>query len=210
MHIMIDLETLGVDVATAPIIQIGAAAFELHGDGPVDVEHFRIHVDPKSCLRQPFNREINPDTVAWWAETDPELLVEIMRSRSKDIATALAELALWFIRLDDGIEGVWSNGACFDIVMLEAYYKQAGIRAPWHFRSVRDVRTMAMIAGDHQPCWSAGTITDIERDGQKHDALVDCLRQIRMVQQTWQRRIRTEEIGAPVREVAGPLGQDAG
>jgi hypothetical protein len=112
-----------------------------------------------------------------------------MRSREKGLTEALAELALWIIRIDDGIEGVWSNGACFDVVMLEAAYKQAGMRVPWHFRTIRDVRTMAMIAGDHQPCWTDGNITDIERDGQKHDALVDCMRQLRMIQQTMRHRI---------------------
>jgi hypothetical protein len=190
MHIMIDMETLGIDPVTAPIIQIGAEAFELDGDGPhVGVPPFRLHVDPKSCLVAPFNRVINPDTVAWWAETDPELLVQIMRSKERPLTEALAELALWTIRIDDGIEGVWSNGSTFDIVMLEMAYKQAGMRAPWPFRIIRDVRTMAMIAGDHDVCWTGGTITDIERDGAKHDALVDCLRQLRMVQQTWKHRV---------------------
>lgn len=185
---MIDLETLGTDPVSAPIIQIGAAAFELEGDGPTG-EPFRMHVNAKSCLEHPFHREINPDTVAWWAETDPELLVQIMRSREKGLIEALAELALWIIRIDDGIEGVWANGATFDISMLEMAYKQAGLRTPWHFRTIRDVRTMAMIAGDHQPCWTEGTITDIERDGQKHDALVDCMRQLRMIQQTMRHKI---------------------
>ena len=61
---MIDLETLGTNSVTAPIIQIGAAAFELTGDGPTR-EPFRLHVDSRSCLRPPFNRLIDPDTVAW-------------------------------------------------------------------------------------------------------------------------------------------------
>jgi hypothetical protein len=198
MHIMIDIETLGVDVMSAPIIQIGAAAFELEGDGPATgCPAFRLHVDPKSCLRPPFNRVIHPDTVAWWAETDPELLVEIMRSREQPLLNALAELATWFIRIDDGIEGVWSNGANFDVAMLDAAYTQAGMRTPWHYRVVRDVRTMAMIAGDDDRCWTDGLITDTERDGAKHDALVDCHRQIRMLQQTWKRRIVRGDLPFP-------------
>jgi hypothetical protein len=191
---MIDLETLGIDPVTAPIIQIGAEAFDLDGDGPrTDVPPFRLHVDPKSSLVAPFNRVINADTVAWWAETDPELLVQIMRSKEKPLEHALAELSIWVLGLNSSapldVEGVWANGATFDVVMLEMAYKQAGMRAPWHFRAIRDVRTMAMIAGDHDVCWTGGTVTDIERDGAKHDALVDCLRQLRMVQQTWKHRV---------------------
>ena len=197
MHIMIDLETLGTDVTKAPIIQIGAVAFELGEDGPsTGVPFFRLNVNAASNLRAPFCREISPDTVAWWADTDPELLVEIMRGTGVSLTTALGELGVWTIRADDKIEGVWSNGATFDIAMLEAAYNQEGMRVPWHFRTVRDVRTMAMIAGDDPRCWQLGTITEVEREGKAHDALVDCLRQLRMVQQTWKHRIMHDVVEA--------------
>jgi hypothetical protein len=193
---MIDLETLGTDPADAPIIQIAAVAFELGEDGPnMDIEPLRVLVDAPSCLEHPFHRVISPDTVAWWADTDPELLVQLMRDRSRTpLAEALAELGLWIMKTDDGIEGVWGNGATFDISMLEAAYKQAGLRTPWHFRTIRDVRTMAMIAGDDDRCFNGGTVTLIEARGTKHDALVDCLRQVRMVQQTWMLRVNHKEL----------------
>jgi hypothetical protein len=194
MHIMIDLETLGTDPDTAPIIQIGAVAFELAEDGPKDtVPFFRCHVNAASNLVHPFHREINPDTVAWWAETDPALLVQIMRGNGVPLAMALGELTIWALGLDSAernVEGVWGNGATFDISMLEAAYRQEGMRVPWSFRVIRDVRTMAMIAGDNDRCWNGGRVTETERDGKKHDAVVDCLRQLRMVQQTWQTRVR--------------------
>jgi hypothetical protein len=195
-HIMIDLETLGTDPVEAPIIQIGAVAFELEDDGPSDAyPYFRVMVDAQSCLVPPFTRIISPDTVAWWADTDPELLVRLMRERGgHPLAEALAELGLWIMQIDDGIEGVWSNGATFDISMLEAAYKQAGLRTPWHFRTVRDVRTMVMIAGNDERCWEGGTITETEAKGIKHDALVDCLRQVRVMQQTWKLRVKQDEM----------------
>lgn len=200
MHVMVDLETLGTDVVTAPIIQIGAVAFRLEDDGPaVDrpgVPWLRLHVNAASNLRPPFNRVINPDTVAWWAETDPDLLVEIMRGEERmDLREALGEIGLWLVKMGDGLrgrtplEGVWGNGATFDISMLEMAFGQAGLRAPWSFRNIRDVRTMAMIAGDDERCWKGGTVTGIEATGKKHDAVVDCLRQVRMVQQTWKHRV---------------------
>jgi hypothetical protein len=189
---MLDLETLGTDPATAPIIQIGAVGFELGGDGPMaGVPLFSELVSARSCLEPPFCRTLDPDTIVWWAETDPELLVKIMRGQGVSLSNGIASLGIWFARYDDdGIEGVWSNGATFDIPMLEAAYKQEGYRIPWHFRTVRDVRTMAMIAGDDPRCWNGGTVTETEARGQKHDALVDCLRQVRMVQQVWALKVR--------------------
>jgi hypothetical protein len=188
---MIDLETLGTHPATAPIIQIGAVAFQLGDDGPRDkTPAFQIHVDARSCLQPPFNRRVDPATVAWWAQTDPALLVEIMNGKGSTLGMALIGLNEWFRRIGDTPEGVWANGPTFDVVMLEAAYDQAGLPVPWSYRAIRDVRTMAVIAGDDNLSWEGGTKTLHEQTGQKHDALVDCLRQVRMVQQTWKRRIR--------------------
>lgn len=190
MHVMIDLETLGTDVVTAPIIQIAAAPFRLEDDGPAPrTPPYIAKVNVNSNLGAPYNRCISADTVAWWAETDPALLVKLMKGHGVSLSTALGGLNVWFGIEIDKVEGVWANGATFDITMLEMAYQQEGMRAPWPFRAIRDVRTMAMIAGDDDACWKGGTITEDEANGQKHDAYVDCLRQLRMVQQTWQRRI---------------------
>jgi hypothetical protein len=187
---MIDLETLGLDPVKAPIIQIAAEPFRLHQDGPAtDAQPFQTFVTAGSCVRPPFNRSIEPSTVAWWARTDAALLAEIMEGRGLSLSSALAGLTVWMGGLPEIIDGVWANGATFDITMLEMAYQQEGMRVPWHFRVIRDVRTMAMIAGDDDLCWSGGTKTDIEREGKAHNATVDCLRQLRMVQQTWQRRV---------------------
>ena len=191
MHVMIDLETLGTNPATAPIIQIGAVGFTLTGDGPAErTALFRTNVDARSCLRAPFNRRIDPSTVAWWVNTDAPLLAKIMGGDGLPLAQALVNINEWFARLGSPPEGVWANGATFDVTMMEVAYEQAGLPTPWSYRAIRDVRTMAMIAGDDNACWEGGTKTAYELTGQKHDALVDCLRQLRMVQQTWQRRVR--------------------
>ena len=184
---MIDLETLGIDPATAPIIQIAAVGFRLDADGPED-RAFQTNVNAGSCLRHPFHRHIDPGTVAWWASTNPALLVEIMNGKGPDLGAALQDLSLFLQDIE--IEGVWAKGPTFDITMLEEAYKQADMRVPWNFRMVRDVRTMEMIAGEHAEVWDGGTVTGREKAGKAHDALVDCLRQLRVVQQTWQKRIK--------------------
>lgn len=189
MHIMIDLETLGLDPATAPVIQVAAVAFNLGVDHVALTPYFNAHVDARSCLMSPFNRVVQPDTVAWWAKTDPALFVEIMENPLRmSLDHALEGLSDWTQTIE--IEGVWANGPTFDISILEACYKQAGLPIPWSYRVVRDVRTMAMVAGEDPICWEGGQISDYERSGRKHDAVVDCLRQIRMVQMTWLHHVR--------------------
>ena len=119
------------------------------------------------------------------------MLVEIMEGKGVNLDVALGELWTWVSNIR-GVEGVWGNGPTFDVSMLEHAFQQAGMTTPWHYRTVRDVRTMAMIAGDDDACWNGGKITDVERNGKAHNATVDCLRQLRMVQQTWQRRVDHE------------------
>jgi hypothetical protein len=213
LHIMIDLETLGTDPATAPIIQIAAVPFRLDEDGPADRPRpFSEQVRAVTNAHPPHCRRVSFDTVAWWAETNPGLLVKLLKDpAAMSLSGALGNLSIWFTAIHERVEGVWANGATFDISMLEAAYRDEGMLCPWDFRAVRDVRTMAMIAHDHDVCWTGGTITHYEATGQKHDAQVDCLRQIRLVQQTWQRRIiPLDQPGLTLADAAGPLGQDAG
>lgn len=191
MHIMIDLETLGTSPVTAPIIQIGAVAFSLTGDGPAErAPLFHVTIEAASSMGPPFNRRIDPSTVAWWAKTDPALLVEILEGKGMPLDHGLRALTEWFTRIGEAPEGLWSNGPTFDVVMLELAYQQAHLPIPWSYRAIRDMRTMSMIAGDDNLCWEGGTKTLHEQTGQKHDALVDCLRQVRVIQQTWKRRVR--------------------
>jgi hypothetical protein len=189
MHIMIDLETLGLDPATAPIIQIAAVAFNLGVDHVALTPLFTAPIDARSCLMAPFNRRLDPETVTWWAKTDPALFIEIMENPVRlGLQRALVELGNWMSSIE--VEGVWGNGPTFDISILETCYKQADIAIPWSYRVIRDVRTMAMIAGEDPVCWEGGQMSDYERTGRAHDAVVDCLRQIRMVQQTWLHHVR--------------------
>jgi hypothetical protein len=211
---MIDLETLGTDPVTAPIIQVAAVPFHLDGDGPADRPlAFSEQVRAVTNTVHPFHREISLDTVVWWCRTNPELLVKLLTDPTgMSLSGVLGNLSIYIMSIKEPIVGVWANGSTFDISMLEAAYRQEGMLCPWDFRAVRDVRTMAMIAHNHDVCWTGGTVTHYEATGQKHDAQVDCLRQIRLVQQTWQRRIIPlhEPSLMSMADAAGSLGQDAG
>lgn len=191
MHFMIDLETLGTDPVTAPIVQIAVVPFTLTGDGPCELVDFQCYVSAGSNEDAPFYRRASADTIKWWVGTNASLLAKIMGNPDAiALRSALGILADYFPTIGVDIDGVWANGPTFDISMLNAAFGQAGMKSPLPFRAERCVRTMAMIAGDDPDCWEGGTKTALEQQGEAHDARVDCHRQIRMVQQTFQRRIK--------------------
>lgn len=65
----------------------------------------------------------------------------------------------------------WGNGSTFDITILEAWFNAVGVRCPWKFWNVRDVRTAVDLLGINPK--------EFTRDGTYHNALDDCLHQIK-------------------------------
>jgi hypothetical protein len=74
-----------------------------------------------------------------------------------DIQQALTDFSRWYKAMC-----IWSHGASFDVPMLEEAYLKCGLRVPWHYKSVRDTRTLFWI---REPEWP--------NNPNKHDALED-------------------------------------
>lgn len=164
---MLDLETFGTG-PNAPIAQIGAVAFEAKSGGRVfNGKAFNVY------LREPMG-VYDADTVLWWMDqSDParRKLIEGMRN-GVDLPTALDLLDSWSIELDSAwrnIEHVWAKPATFDLPILSSAYRMCGRREPWHYRAVRDVRTVYWLLGDPP---------EVDSVGVEHDAVDDCLFQI--------------------------------
>lgn len=141
LHVMLDIETLGVDY-NAPILEIGAVAFDPLGpDLPQTVnlgDTFFAMVDPGTCL--PLGGEYDWNTIRWHfsqGETHRNRLVNGVRSH---ISTALMSLAQWIQTRKP--HRVWAHGATFDPIILGYYYKKLRKELPWEFRSIRDTRTL--------------------------------------------------------------------
>lgn len=130
MHdIMVDLETLG----TAPgcvILSIGAVAFDEFGVSDEGFYRVVSRGDAEAC-----GLHVDPDTEAWWNDkpaaaravlTDPEAM------RLKDALNAFTEFTRNCADGDYGVR-IWGNGADFDLGILNAAYKVAGLRSPIRF-----------------------------------------------------------------------------
>ena len=137
MHLMIDLETLDTK-PTAVFSTVGLCTFDMDR-GVVDRWVYRV--DMQSSINA--GRTISADTLRWWMRQDENPREAMFAEGGLALQEFLHALRAQF---STEIEGVWGNGATFDISILESAYHQAGEEPPWPFYTVRDVRTMAMLA----------------------------------------------------------------
>ena len=161
--IMVDLETLATSPASA-ILTVAGIRFNTNRDyseveDPFTLDFFYARVD----LDQP-DREINDDTMAWWAKQDADIREESFSEEDRYPLEAVMEA---FNSWAQGGDRYWANGSTFDFPILESANKQHDLRNPWQFWQVRDARTIFNMVPDH-----------LVPTASKHHALYDCLNQI--------------------------------
>ena len=163
-HVMLDLETLGT-TADAVILSIGAVKFDLDSNA-MDDEGFYASISIDSNLDA--RRRIDEDTLVWWM-SQSEQARAVFAEPKQTLDGALGSLADW---LGHNKRYVWSNGASFDIPMLEHAYKGYGWEAPWEFWNSRCVRTYRSLPGADR----------VPKPVNDHNALRDAINQARYVQ----------------------------
>lgn len=177
--VMIDLETAG----TAPgsiILTIGAVRFDREGcdliaEGldPLAMGEWRAfysRIDIADSRAVGLTEDTG--TMDWWARQSAAARHEAFDAGPRtDLRRALFDFFHWF---NDGSEFIWSHGAGFDIVLLEAAAARIGLQPTWNFRNARDTRTLYEFTG-----------VSPKRDGNQHQALFDALAQAEAVQRAW-------------------------
>jgi len=157
MHIMIDLETMGTR-ADAPIVSIGAVAFDAKGIG----REFYCTVSLHSAVRS--GAVIDPSTVMWWLGQD-KIAQDALTDRQDD-AVGLEEGLRHFMQFvcsyGDNLKGVWGNGATFDNVIMHESGKRCGVPM-WEFWKDKCYRTVKGLYPE----------VKMERAGTHHNALDD-------------------------------------
>lgn len=166
MNVMIDLETYA-NTSNAVIVQIGAVEFD---DKSGDIlRKFKTNVDAQSCID--LGMEMNVDTINWWMSQPDKARKSILKD-GKHIRNALNSLRDFLHKpmgKDEGFS-LWCH-ATFDEPILSNAYRKAGMDEPWHYRSVRDLRTLIDLA-DVDPY-------TYQNNGTHHDALADCMFQVK-------------------------------
>lgn len=141
-QIMIDIETLDTKTS-AVVLSVGWCMFDHDriGDPAEMVLDMQEQIDKF--------RTISAKTLTWWMEQSEEarrrvFFPEKVHSIS-DVATRLR-----MILHGGDVEHVWAHGPHFDIATL----KDMLGAEPWHFRSIRDTRTLATLAPEVERCRS--------------------------------------------------------
>jgi hypothetical protein len=156
--LMVDLETLATG-PNATILTLGAVHFNPHGQGYGEKIYFRVDLDDQDKL----GREVDPNTLEWWAKQDPAIMEEAF---SPDDRVPLLEAIDRFHKFAWGCSTFWSHGSTFDLVILENLFRQVNKPLPWNYWQLRDTRTL----------FDLGFDPDMPQ-ASKHDALQDAIRQ---------------------------------
>lgn len=173
-HIMVDLETCGT-TPDAAVLSIGACYFDPHGTladdiGPGAGAFYRVI---KLSGQQ---RVIDADTIQWWMQQSREARAEVFPPKTGvpglPIGAAMKQFVEDFLPRDCSDLKMWSQGASFDIVIIEDILRQYKQLIPWRFWNHRDTRTAYDIAGYQPP--KAATVA--------HVAWRDAVQQARQVQ----------------------------
>lgn len=173
-HIMIDLETLHVRT-DAVILTIGAVAFDPRGEGIQDSFYIKPDVDEQMTMGRAFDEK----TIEWWGQQNQQARDEAF---SLDDRVSFKESLQALHAYCWNAVSVWSNGAGFDIPVVELAMYQTGLVCPWRHWEVRDTRTLWDITG--VKLRDGGNVTS-------HRADDDAAKQALAVQRSYRRLIET-------------------
>lgn len=167
--VMLDLETFGTGT-NAAVVQLAVQPFNSL-TGEFEKSHGnRWDVSLDSCLWAGGN--VDEDTIAWWVGQSKRgcrmpsgkgyPIREVIRLMTEWLQSPIFQLGPKYT--------IWSQGAGFDIPIVEGYCRRLGINAPWRYHAARDTRTVYDLAGEDGWQKAPGEPS--------HDALEDCWKQI--------------------------------
>lgn len=147
-HFMIDLETMST-ASDAAILSIGVQPFDPRGDGIDEGAGLLINVDLQACMTA--GLRVDASTIMWWLAQSDDARAALYGKMSDAVllSTALQELVAFGQRSGGwSWAKIWSNGAAFDIPILEHAFRVCRRDIPWEYNNVLDVRTMKWLAPD--------------------------------------------------------------
>lgn len=175
-NIMIDLETFNT-TADAIIVSIGAVKFNM--SGYIDDQAFYA-----VCSTEQPGRTFSANTVEWWMSQSDAARAVFAEPNKHTLEDALTELAGF---IDHQNYELWSNGADFDIPIINHALTQYGFKPLVKFYNHRCFRTIKNLYPN---------VPKPPYEGAQHNALVDAIQQAKWLQAI--HAFRTEgKIAAP-------------
>ena len=203
--VMIDLETLSTKT-NASIMSIAAVEFNKFSGESFNTLYIKIDpsewgkngrdVDgntvkwwleqekdaTQSLLEKPFDGYATLksalERLSKFIEACDNTLIEEGETKIETFNPWSGETEVFIIPKDDEKRRVtvWGNGATMDITILQSAYEYFGMKTPWQYWAVNDVRTIV----DFKPEIKANT----EFEGVKHYPIDDCKHQIKYLSET--------------------------
>lgn len=161
-ELMIDLETMSLR-PNAAIVSIGAVFFDLEAGslGPT----FHQVVSLTDC--QANGLHIDELTAKWWEGQSPEAKSSWDQSKAENLEESLVKFNQ-FVFGQTVEPKPWSNGAGFDLIVMQEAYRARGMSPPWRYYHQMCYRTIRNLAPDFVPP---------DRTDVKHNALDDAIYQ---------------------------------
>jgi hypothetical protein len=176
LDVMLDLETFGLG-PTAAIVQIGAVEFDPYCGLGRSVLGRRFQADVMLQSSLALGMTIDAATTKWWSDRGG-----LQQVSAQSLPTALQAFVSWWKEGNNAQQptepgpSIWSNGASFDVPIMQFALKQCGLAEPWHYRNIRDQRTAKAYAT------LLGQLPGGKEKEPSHDALDDATQQAFAVQ----------------------------
>lgn len=162
-HVMIDFETMSLNRMPA-LLSLSGIKFDADADSiPADCPRFHKLINLRSTVD--LGGDIDPDTVMWWLQQEPEAIKAILEQEEDhkwSVTSVFEAFIAWFnterevataTRMVNGEQVplfpaeekgkfIYSHGADFDIVIAKDYIKELELNQPWHYRDQNDTRTL--------------------------------------------------------------------
>lgn len=169
--VMVDLESTGVRSGYSGILQIGAVKFNL-ATGEVDPNVF------DRCPALLPNRFWDEGTRDFWSKHQKVYQSIVMRQ--EEPRRVFEDFAEWVSGHSTPLR-FWAKPITFDWPLLTSHFEQLGMEMPFFYRTVRDVNTfIAACNGNSADHVNMQHLED-SHNGPLHNALSDCVLQIKMV-----------------------------
>ncbi len=173
--LMIDIESFS-EKKDKIILSLGAVFFDIRTG---EKSHsFLRHINIDMSLRD--NYSIDGKTLKWWMGQDQKLLKKLIKNDqySSDPHDTMIDF-IEFCDYGTSKFMVWSRPPLYDLRALLDAFEKYDLDYPWDFRNIRCVRTYASLF--------PGIENDFPAKEQKHDPMVDCMRQIEYVSEIYKR-----------------------
>lgn len=178
MNVMVDIETLDVK-KTACILSIGAVTFD-----PYEVKDVTFYRNISIESNVKYGRTINGETVEWWFKQDKKAQDGLFNPKPMGLLQAMDAFTVYIKDNLKDKNGIWVNGANFDLTILRDVFLTLGMDFPWEYKQeccIRALRKMGPTIDLKYADYKEKT------KGTMHNALDDAKLQAQYVVDFWKK-----------------------